>query len=178
MPKIKCPITECEYETADLDAAIVASLLTVHSNVHSSNNVPAAKTEKDKRPSISAAGSSDEWSYFISRWSEYVSATKIAGRDKVDQLLECCDESLRKDLTRSTGGSLTDKTEETVLAAIKYLLYVMKTLWLLGSHSIICAKTGMNKCVISLQNIVDKQESVNLLSHALTAIMRSITLTP
>lgn len=66
MPKIKCPITECEYETADLDAAIVASLLTVHSNVHSSNNVPAAKTEKDKRPSISAAGSSDEWSYFIS----------------------------------------------------------------------------------------------------------------
>lgn len=87
MPKIKCPIPECEYETADLDAAIVASILTVHNTVHSSNNVPAAKTEKVKRPSISAAGSSEEWSYFTSRRSEYVSATKIAGRDKVGQLL-------------------------------------------------------------------------------------------
>lgn len=88
MPKIKCPIPDCEYETADLDAAIVASLLTVHSTVYSSNNVPAAKTEKVKRPSISAAGISEEWSYYISRWSEYVSATKIAGRDKIIQFLE------------------------------------------------------------------------------------------
>lgn len=46
MPKIKCPIPDYEYETADLDAAIVASLLTVHSIVHSSNNVPAANTVK------------------------------------------------------------------------------------------------------------------------------------
>lgn len=83
--------------------------------------MPAAKTERVKRPSTSAAGSIEEWSYFISRWSEYVSATKIAGRDKVVQLLECCDEPLRKDLTPSTGGSLTDKTEETVLAAIMKL---------------------------------------------------------
>lgn len=156
----------------------MASLLAVHSTVHSSNNGPAAKTEKVKRLSISAAGTSEEWSYFLSRWSEYVSATKINGRDKVVQLLECCDELLRKDLTRSTGGSLTDETEETVLAAIKNLLYAMKTLWLLGLHSIICAKTGMNQCVISALNFAGKQDSVNLLSHAPTAIMRSITLTP
>lgn len=47
----------------------------------------------------------------------------------------------------------------------------MKTLWLLGSHSIIFAKTGMTQCVISVLNFVDKQESVNVLSHALTAII-------
>lgn len=70
------------------------------------------------------------------------------------------------------------KLRKQYLQPSKNLLYVMKTLWLLGPHSIICVETGMNKCVISLQNIVDKQESVNLLSHALTAIMRSITLTP
>lgn len=139
MPKIKCPILDCEYETADLDAAIVASLLTVHNTIHSSNNVPAVKTEKVQRPSISASGSSEEWAYFISRWSEYVSATKIAGRDKVVQLLECRDEPLRKDLTRSTDGSLTDKTEKIVLAAIKKLA-VQRSL---GSHSILCANTGM-----------------------------------
>ena len=35
--------------------------------------------------------------------------------------MECCDESLRKDLTRSTIGSLTDKTEDQVLEAIRIL---------------------------------------------------------
>jgi len=37
------------------------------------------------------------------------------------QLLECCDDDLRKDLTRSTVGTLSDKTEAQVLAAIKSL---------------------------------------------------------
>ncbi|CAC5390777.1 unnamed protein product [Mytilus coruscus] len=67
------------------------------------------------------AGTSEEWAYFESRWSDYVEATKIAGRDKVVQLLECCDEQLRKDLTRSAGGSLTNKPVQEMLAAIKKL---------------------------------------------------------
>ncbi len=37
------------------------------------------------------------------------------------QLLECCDEQLRKDLTRNAGGTLTGKTEDEVLAVIKTL---------------------------------------------------------
>ena len=37
------------------------------------------------------------------------------------QLLECCSEPLRKDLTRAAGGTLTNKTEAQVLAAIKTL---------------------------------------------------------
>ncbi|MCG8044423.1 MAG: reverse transcriptase family protein, partial [Candidatus Thiodiazotropha endolucinida] len=48
-------------------------------------------------------------------------ATKVVGRDKVIQLLECCDEPLRKDLTRAASGSLTDKTEAEVLTAIRKL---------------------------------------------------------
>ena len=36
-------------------------------------------------------------------------------------MLECCDEQLRKDLTRSAGGSLTGKTADEVMAAIKKL---------------------------------------------------------
>lgn len=42
-------------------------------------------------------------------------------RDKFVQLLECCDELLRKDLIRSTGGGVTDKIEDTVSAVIKKL---------------------------------------------------------
>ena len=48
-------------------------------------------------------------------------ATKLSGTDKVIQLLECYDEQLQKDLTRNAGGTLTGKTEDEVLAAIKTL---------------------------------------------------------
>ena len=92
MPVVKCPIPGCEYVTGDLDAVIVAALITTHCTTHATDH--SAKVEKVKRPIISTAGSSEEWSYFKSRWSDYVDATKITGRDKVVQLLECCDEQL------------------------------------------------------------------------------------
>ena len=79
------------------------------------------KLKKVRRPTISAAGSSEDWSYFLTRWGDYVSATNVTGKDKVIQLLECCDEQLRKDLTRNAGGSLTDKTAAEVMEAIKKL---------------------------------------------------------
>lgn len=119
MPAVACPIPGCEYVTDDLDPAIVAALITAHSATHAPGAV--AKVEKVKRPTISAAGTSEEWAYFLTRWSDYVSATKIDGHDKVVQLLECCDEPLRRDLTRQAGGSLTDKDIKDVLAAIKKL---------------------------------------------------------
>ena len=60
--------------------------------------------------------------YFQSRWGDYVRATKLtAGPDRVIQLLECCDEQLRRDLTRNAGGTLAGGTEEETLAAIKRL---------------------------------------------------------
>ena len=48
-------------------------------------------------------------------------ATNLSGVDKVIQLLECCDDQLRRDLTRNAGGTLTGKSEEEVLAAVKTL---------------------------------------------------------
>lgn len=122
MPSIQCPIPGCEYETDDLDGVLVAALLTTHAMVHAA--APAsgsAKTEKVKRPTISSAGSSEDWTYFKSRWNDYVEATKVKGKERIIQLLECCDEALRRDLTRSASGSLTDKTEVEVLTAIRTL---------------------------------------------------------
>ena len=121
MPTVQCPIPDCTYETGEHDAAIVAALLTAYSMTHAHASHSAAKVEKVKRPTISAAGTHEEWAYFTSRWDEYVAATKITGRDVVIQLLECCDEALRKDLTRSTSDKLTDKSAEEVLDAIKKL---------------------------------------------------------
>ena len=77
--------------------------------------------DRIRRPTVSSAGSSEEWSYFLTRWQDYKDATQPSGKDVIIQLLECCDDDLRKDLTRSAGGSLTSKNEADVLAAMKTL---------------------------------------------------------
>ena len=120
MVRVKCPIPAYEFETDDLDAAIVAALISTHAKVYDTSVTPA-KAEKVKRPTVSSAGASEEWTYFLSRWKDYVDATKIKDKELIIQLLECCDETLRRDLTRAQGGSLTTKTEEVVLAAIRQL---------------------------------------------------------
>ncbi|XP_028411560.1 uncharacterized protein LOC114534203 isoform X2 [Dendronephthya gigantea] len=124
MPSHRCPYPDCEYETADVEDALAAVLLTVHSNGSHNNNqatTTISKGEKVKRPTISRSGTSEDWSYFLSRWKDYVDATKITGQDKVLQLLECCEEQLRKDLTRNAGGSIASKPIDEVLQAIKKL---------------------------------------------------------
>ena len=80
-----------------------------------------ARVEKVRCPTVNAAGSSEDWAYFVTRWQENIEATKLEGRDLIIQLLECCEEQLRKDLTRNAGGSLTNKTADEVLTAIKKL---------------------------------------------------------
>ncbi len=123
MPLVKCPIEGCEYETPDVEPIIAAALITTHSTSHRAPDRPtqAAKVEQVKRPCISSAGTTEDWHYFKSRWSDYARATRLEGTDKVIQLLECCDDQLRKDLTRNAGGSLTRMTEGEVFAAMKRL---------------------------------------------------------
>lgn len=122
MPSIACPITGCDYKTEDVDATVAVALLNLHAIQHNTTaTTTPAKVEKVKRPTVSSAGSSEDWVYFQSRWADYVDATKLTGKDKVVQLLECCDDDLRKDLTRNAGGSLTNKPEDEVLSAIKRL---------------------------------------------------------
>ena len=55
---VQCPIPGCDYITDDLDAAIVAALLTAHSMIHTQG--PSAKIERVRRPTISLAGSSED----------------------------------------------------------------------------------------------------------------------
>ena len=82
---------------------------------------PTVKADKVRRPTVTVAGSSEKWSYFVTRWQDYKDASKITGKDVAIQLLECCDETLRKDLTRSAGGSLTSLPEDKILSAMKTL---------------------------------------------------------
>ena len=121
---VECPIEDCDYTATHAEAAVVAAMLSVHATVHVA--VPRAlgantKMEKLKRPSVALAGTGEAWSYFITRWGEYKTGTKLVGPDIVIQLLECCEEELRKDLTRTAGKSLMSSDEKDVLTAMKAL---------------------------------------------------------
>ena len=125
MPQIDCPFPGCGYTTPDTDAVIVAALLNTHAVTHTPTSPTtagnAAKIERVKRPTVTLAGTSEDWKYFETRWNEYKTATRITGRDAVLQLLECCEDQLRKDLTRSSVGPLSHMTEDVVLKAMRSL---------------------------------------------------------
>ena len=85
------------------------------------STAPAARVEKFKHSTISRGGSSEDWAYFEARWEEYLRTKVLSDNNKVPQLLECCDEQLRRDLIRAVGGTLTSQTED-VLTAIRNLV--------------------------------------------------------
>ena len=120
---VECPVDGCTYNTGDVQPVVAAALITAHALNHKAPAEPvlAARVEKVKRPSVSSAGSTEDWLYFKSRWSDYVAATRLKGPDCVIQLLECCNEQLRRDLTRNAGGSLIAMSKDEVLIAIRRL---------------------------------------------------------
>ena len=131
MPAIACPYTGCTFVTDDLESDAIAIILKMHNDAthsapQSSTATAAAKVEKVRRPTVSSAGTTEEWAYFLTRWQEYATATKISGADRTFQLLECCDEPLRKDLTRAAGGSLTGQTEEKILKALELVSHLIE----------------------------------------------------
>ena len=70
MPTVKCPVRACDYQTDDLDAVIVAALITAHGVTHA--NATSKKVDKLKRPTINTSGTSEDWEHFKIRWDDYV----------------------------------------------------------------------------------------------------------
>ena len=120
MVVLNCPIDGCTYATADIDAAQAIALFTVHGYSHAPGAGQQAKPDKLSRPKVSKESTSEDWEYFIIRWDAYKTATHIVDREATLQLLECCEDSLRKDLHRFHSNIAT-ATEINALAAIKTL---------------------------------------------------------
>ena len=122
MPAVDCPLQDCQYSTGNVDPSVAVELLKLHGLSHTANQgTSAAKVKKVNRPTISNGVTLAEWNYFLTRWSGYVEATGISGKTLIIQLLECCDEQLRRDLTRSTVGTLTSKSSSEIIGNMKKL---------------------------------------------------------
>ena len=109
-----------------MESSLAAVYLSLHGKEHDIqrqqpiNAIQSDRTEKVKKPTISQACTPEDWSYFESRWGDYKQLTNIKEGSIVVNLLECCDEALRKDLFR-TYGSLKNNTEIEALSKIKKL---------------------------------------------------------
>ena len=107
--RLQCPFPDCDFETASSEeTSVLVALLNIHGKIHN-NPIPGAATnnvklEKLKRLTISLAGTGEAWDYFLTRWTQYRTGTKLSEDDMIPQLLECCEEELRKDLTRAKGA--------------------------------------------------------------------------
>lgn len=127
MPVVNCPFPGCDFTTPDFGEQLVTQLLATHTISHiqaaapTPAQAPAPQAERVRRPTIIHGGSTEDRTFFLSRWEYYAKATRITGEDRVIQLLECCDEQLRKDVHRTNGASLASKPEAEILQAIKRL---------------------------------------------------------
>ena len=119
---IKCPVSGCkETWEATLPEAVLIRLMDGYSiHVHplapaaAPSPLPAAKAENMRRPTLTSGINSEDYNYFLQSWTDYKTTTSLSGTDIIFQLLESCDEDLRKDLAR-TYGSLSSKSVTSVL---------------------------------------------------------------
>ena len=125
MPTIKCPVPGCDTTwNATLPEAVLTRLMDGHAtHVHPIEPtvpcaMPTAQAEKVRRPSINQGITAEDFNYFLLRWSDYKVATQLKPTETIFQLLECCEEHLRRDLSRSYG-SLTALDETKVINLIK-----------------------------------------------------------
>ena len=127
MPVIKCPFPGCDFEVKedvpdDCKSSVLNIHLVYHQQTHASIN--SGKAIKLSRPILAAENSTEDWIYFVTRWDSYKSATKLQGAEVTAHLLECCDEALRKDLSRVHRNSLPAMDEVNLLKAIKRLAVI------------------------------------------------------
>ena len=92
-----CEFEGCGWklETDNLEHYI--SLLKIHVDARHKQQTVSAKAEKAKRPELTSDVSEEDWTYFESRWKHYKKACGLTAEDTVTQLLECCNEGLRRD---------------------------------------------------------------------------------
>ena len=80
MVKVKCPRTDCDFETEDTDIVLAAALLNAHTTEHQlrgGQGNTGAKPPPVERPKLQAACPKADWQVFLSRWRTFKLAVNI-----------------------------------------------------------------------------------------------------
>ena len=123
--KLKCTKDGCPYTTPGLCEDGALRMLEMHQhNMHRvvlSTSESGPRLPKPSRPELTTGVSEEDWKYFQDRWTAYKRDLGLTGSRITAELLECCEESLRRYLHRNLGGGLSDLAEEALLNEIRHL---------------------------------------------------------
>ena len=180
-----CEFEGCNWklETENLEHYI--SLLKIHVEAMHKQQRVSAKAEKAKRPELASEVSEEDWSYFTSRWEYYKKACGLTAEDTVTQLLECCNEGLRRDHHRTFSGANEVNDENAVLAQLKQIAVSkrnitvnrvklgtlnqdrgetvrkfagrVKSLASVSGYTVKCSKTGCNTDIVYQEPVIIDQ---------------------
>ena len=111
---------DCEWTLDTNNLETYATLYKIHVSAAHAQPRSSNKAEKAKRPELSSDVSDEDWSYFTSRWEHYKKAANVTGDDVVTQLMECCNEQLRREHHRTFSGAGAT-SEKDLLAELKQI---------------------------------------------------------
>ena len=129
--KLPCPKMDCEFVTVEVEFVDAKELLADHIKVEHTAVVvapPAAtggaagcKPDRMTRPAADLGMSETTWRDFDGQWKCYKRSTKLSGQDAIDQLIQCCSDSLRLDLRSELGETLYTSSEEDLFKTMKVM---------------------------------------------------------
>ena len=185
----KCEFADCDWEQDTANLETFATLYKIHVSAVHAQPTSNAKAEKAKRPPLSSDVSDEDWEYFTSRWEQYKKAANITGDDVVTQLMECCDEQLRREHHRTFSGAGAT-TETDILAELKQIAVSKKnkavnrvklgqmkqdrgepirkycgrvrSLASVSGYSVKCPKEGCNTNVSYTEQVIQDQLTIGL----------------
>ena len=122
MPVFNCPLDGCTYATDDIDAAVAASMLIIHNNVHVNESAQRSKQKPPKidRPEIGRDSSEETWNMFIAKWQMFKDGTQLSQSDTVRQLFQCCDDELGDAIIKGHSAAI-NSSETELMRVIKQL---------------------------------------------------------
>ena len=129
MPQIACQFTGCEYTAENDSVEIAIALLNSHNSIHlqmPSRGPDLLKTPKVDRPELNQDISDEDWESFAEEWNRFKRSwyrADMTQRTVVDQLVECCQQDLRRLLIKEDPAILND-TEDNVLAAMRKMAVI------------------------------------------------------
>ena len=125
MLSIKCPITDCPYETPESSEAVTCAQLAAHSTIHLAGPLHAAVVIQDpklERPKVNIGVTLEEWNIFKRRWDVFVSGSGLDPDASSSQLFQGYElgDSLPK-----TDPPIVSKPTSVVMAAMKSLAVIV-----------------------------------------------------
>ena len=104
MPKLSCPIQDCEYETETEDVAGAAAQLAIHGLIHTAGRpVSRSRPPAMERPVISRGSTAEEWQIFLRKWDDFKKGTEMPDDLIKSHLWQCCEITLSNDLFKQVG---------------------------------------------------------------------------